>query len=95
MDTLTLVSGLFGSGAAAMLLVQVVKQFLGSISDRYGTLVTQIVLLVVSFGVAAGAMALNLLPHDTLVAVGGVFASAMAIYEILWKGLIQQAVMGK
>lgn len=94
-NLLTLVSALFGTGAAAMLIVQLVKKGLTAISNRYGALVTQVVLLGVSFVVALGAMALRLLPQDILISAGAVFASAMAIYEILWKGLIQQALQGK
>lgn len=95
METLTLVSSLFGAGAGAMVLVQLVKKLLGKIEGKYGTLITQAVLLAASFGVALLGVAFKLLPQDIVIAVAGVFGSAMAVYEVLWKGLCQQAIKGE
>jgi predicted tellurium resistance membrane protein TerC len=95
MDTLNLISALFGGGAFAVLVMQIAKKALKDINDRYGALATQIVLFAVSFLIALGGVLLKFLPQHLVLATVGVFTSAIAIYEVLVKGFVQQALLGK
>lgn len=95
MTALSLVTSLVGTGLVSSLFLQAFKQLLNKVSARYGSLATQILLLVISFVVALGAIAFNLLPQNIVEATLATFASAIAVYEILWKALFQQAIAGR
>jgi hypothetical protein len=95
MDTLNLVSALLGTGAVSVLVVQLLKKLAEGLSIRYGSLITQAILLAVSIVVASLGVIFNMLPQDIVVAVVGVFTSAIAIYEVIVKAVYQQAIKGQ
>jgi hypothetical protein len=95
MDTLNLVSALLGTGAVSVLVVQLLKKLAEGLSIRYGSLITQAILLAVSIVVASLGVIFNMLPQDIVIAVVGVFTSAIAIYEVIVKAVYQQAIKGQ
>ncbi len=89
------ISFLLGGSVLAVLLVQILKDVLGKVSNRYGALISQITLLIVAFGIAGVGVLLQLLPPDVLTATGTIFVSAMACYEVLYKSIYQQVIKGQ
>lgn len=95
MDILQYIPNLLGGGLVAMLLVQLGKKLLKSVNDRYGALATQALLLVASILVAVAGWFINLLPAEFVQTTVTIFASGMIVYEVLWKALFKEAVMGE
>lgn len=91
----TLLAQLSGFGLVASLLVQALKTIYGGLSERFGALISQLVLLAVSLVVAAVAAYLNYLPVQFTEGVLAIFATAIVIYEFVYKAVIQQAIRGK
>ena len=94
MDTLTIVTFLAGGSLVASLLVQLLKQGLSSISERWGALVTQAVLLVISLIIAGLLTASSLLPEAWLTTAGIVFMGAVTLYEVLYKAVWNNLIKG-
>jgi hypothetical protein len=92
---LATISQLAGAGLVATLLVSVLKNAYKGLSDRYGALISQVVLLIVSVLIALAGAYIKLLPANVLEFALGVFASAMALYEIAYKAIFEQAIKGK
>lgn len=86
---------LLGGSAVAILLVQVLKQLTDGLSKRFGSVITQLVLLVVAIIVAAVGKFFNMLPDDITSAVLQIVTGAIAGYEILIKAVYQQAIRGE
>ncbi len=95
MDFNSFVMFITGGSLLAALATGVLKQVLKNVNDRWGSLMTQILLFVVSVVIAILFTASSLLPTVWLVTAGSIFAGAMIIYEVLYKALWQQAVQGK
>lgn len=93
MDLITFISG--GSLIATILINLFKKWIKTNIEPRWGDLGTQVALLAVSVGLVAVGSLINLLPADFLKAAGGIFIGSGAIYQILWKSIIQKSVLGK
>jgi len=87
-------SFLLGGSVVAVLAVQILKDLYGKVSQRWGSLIAQLSLLIVSFAVAGIGAAFQFLPPQIIETTGIIFASAMAIYEVLYKALYQQAIKG-
>ena len=95
MDVTLIVGFLTGGSLVASLLVSLLKSALSGISARWGSLATQGVLLVTSLIVAFGLFAVGFLPQYYLEVTGAIFAGAIAIYEVLYKAIYQQAIKGQ
>jgi hypothetical protein len=91
---MTDVTFLLGSSVIAVLCVQVLKDLLGKVENRWGSLISQLTLLVVSFGIAGFGVLFNRLPPEIINTTVLIFASAMAIYEVCFKALYQKAIKG-
>lgn len=85
---------LLGSSLVAVLIVQVLKDLFGKLQGRFGAIWTQVILLAVSFGVAGIGVLIHGLPPEIINITGIIFASSIAIYEILYKAIYQQAIKG-
>jgi len=83
-----------GGSLLAVLCLQVIKELLGKIENRWGKTITLLVLLIVSFGIAGSGALMNLLPTEVLTMTGSIFAGAIAIYEVLYKALYRSAIKG-
>lgn len=86
---------ILGGSVVAVLLVQILKAIIGKIEGRYGTLLTQFILLCVSFFIAGLGAVIKLLPPEILQGTIDVAVGAVAIYEVIYKGIWQQAIRGK
>jgi len=91
MDT-TFISFIGGGSLVAVLLVNVLKTSLEGISERWGALATQCVVLGVSLVIALILGASTLLPQGALETMGQIFVGAIAIYEVLYKAIWQKAI---
>lgn len=89
MDTTALIGFLGGGSAVAVLLVNILKTSLKGISERWGSLATQLILLVVSIVIATIIGASSLLPQNVLVTTGQVFVGAIALYEVFYKNYLK------
>lgn len=94
MDTTTLITFLGGGSAVAVLLVNILKTSLQGISERWGALATQCILLAVSLIVALILGASTLLPQSVLLTTGQIFVGAIALYEVLYKSIYLKAING-
>lgn len=95
MDITSLVMFFGGGSLVAALVTGILKKVLGGVSDRYGSLASQVVLFVVSLAIASLMTASALLPHQVVLITVGIFLTAMGIYEVLYKAVWQQAIQGK
>jgi len=86
---------LLGSSVVAVLVVQILKDVVGKIEGRFGKLYTQLLLLSVSFAVAGIGSLVGKLPPEILQITGIIFASGMAIYEVVYKALYEKAIKNK
>lgn len=85
---------LLGTSVVAVLIVQVLKDIFGKVSDRWGALMAQLSLLAVSFGLAGIGVLVGKLPPHIIATTLAVFAGAISIYEVFWKMLYQDVVKG-
>lgn len=95
LDVTNLITTLTGSGIVAALILQFAKQLWADASARFGSLFTQIGLLVICIIIAILAYFFNFLPTNIVVFITGTFATAITIYETVYRAVIQQAIMGK
>lgn len=93
--TTSLVAFLTGGSVVASVILSSLKKLWSSVSDRYGSLATQLGLLVVCVAVSGIAWIFQFLPMNIVVASGSIFAGSMLLYEVVYKALFQQAIMGK
>jgi len=84
-----------GGAIVASLLVQVVKVIGGKIEGRWGSLVSQVVLLLASFFVAGVGAAIKLLPPEILNTTITIAVSGMAVYEVVWKAIYKEGIRGE
>lgn len=87
-------SFLLGSSVIAVLLVQVGKDLLGRISNRWGALASQVTLLIVSFVLAGIGAFFQVLPQQIVTTTTTIFASSMVLYEVLYKALYVGVIKG-
>ena len=85
---------LLGSSLVALLLVQVLKELFTKVSARWGALIAQVLLLVVSIVVAGIGILFGQLSPRVLETVIAVFGSAMVMYEVFYKAIYQKAILG-
>ena len=78
---------LVGGGILASVIIQTLKALLGKVEGRWGSLVTLLVLLAASFGIAGLGAAFKLLPQQIIDATLAVFATAVVVYETLYKAI--------
>jgi hypothetical protein len=95
MTTTTLIAFLTGSSVVASLITGLLKKGLKDISDRWGSLVTQVVLFLVCLVIAALLWASSFVPENIMLVATAIFAGSIAIYEVLYKAILQQLLMGK
>ncbi len=95
METLQLVTFLGSGSLAAMLIIQVAKKLWKDVQDRFGSLVTQIALLIVSAVIAVAMWYAQFLPAEFLTNTAIIFATAITLYEVFYKAIVQQALLGK
>lgn len=87
MNTLTLLSFIGGGSLVASLLLQSLKGVLDQVESKWGDLVKQIVLFVISLAVAGVLTASTLLPESWLMVTGAIFAGSVSIYEVFYKAI--------
>ncbi|MFA5652273.1 MAG: hypothetical protein WC933_02825 [Candidatus Paceibacterota bacterium] len=85
---------LLSGSVVAVLLVQVLKDLFGIVSKRWGALLAQFTLLVISFGIAGVGVLFQKLPPEIIESTFAVFASAMVVYETIWKAIWKDAIKG-
>jgi hypothetical protein len=84
---------LVGSSAFATLFVQLVKKYVKEIVEpRFGTLGVQAVLVAVALLLAVLGRIVQLLPANVIETAGAIFAMSLVIYEVLVKGLVNDAI---
>ena len=86
---------LLGSSAIAVLWVQIAKDLLGRISGRWGALIAQLSLLVVSFAIAGVGALVGVMPPEFVETTMTIFVSAIAIYETLYKNIYLKVIKNK
>ena len=89
------ISFLLGGSVVAVLLVQLIKTAYGKVEGRFGSLITQLIVLAASFIVAGAGMAFRLLPPQIIQVTTEITVGAIAIYEILYKAIFVQALQNK
>jgi len=95
MDTITLLTFLGGGSLAATLIIQLAKKLWADVETRYGSLVTQLALLIVSAVIAVAMWYMQFLPANFVENAGIIFAGAITLYDVFYKAIVQQALMGK
>lgn len=94
-NTTLIIEFLSGGSLVAALLMQLLKSTLNGISARFGALASQVLLAVISLLVALGLLGVGFLPQWFLASAGAVFAGSMMLYEVLYKAVICNAILGK
>lgn len=93
--TMPIVTFLAGGSVLAAVVTQFAKKILTSVSDRWGSLATQILLFVVSLVVASGMYFFQFIPTNILVAASAMTGGAVFLYEFAYKAIWQQAISNK
>jgi len=75
--------------------VNLLKVLYGKVSERWGALIAQVSLLCVSFAVAGVGAMLGALPPQMYQTTLTIFVSGMAVYEVVYKAIIQKAILNK
>lgn len=84
------------SGIIVSVVVGLLKKVITDyISPRFGSLGVQLFVLLVSFAVAGFGAGLSLLPAEILSTTALIFASAISVYEVVWKALFEETIKGK
>jgi hypothetical protein len=92
----TFLSFLLGGSVLATLVVGSLKNFLKEkINDRYGSLAVLVVLFLVSLVIAGLGYTWELLPVNITYAIGIIFTSAITVFQVFYKALYQEALLGK
>lgn len=85
-----------GSSIVAAIIVQLIKGFIKKvIAPRFGDLGVQVVLFIIALIIAGLGLWVKVLPENVLLTAGQIFAGAMLIYQILWKAIINEMILGK
>ena len=85
-----------GSSVLAVIVIGLLKKLIKEwVEPRFGDLGINITLLAVSFIISLLAKFVNLLPQHILIAVTEIFVGSIAIYQVIWKAVVQKAILGK
>lgn len=87
MNTLILVSFIGGGSLVASLLLQSLKGVLDNVESKWGSLVKQIALFIISLTIAGVLTASTLLPESWLMVTGAIFTGAVSLYEVFYKAI--------
>jgi hypothetical protein len=82
-----------GSGIVASLLLAIITKLLGKIEGRFGSLITQLALLIFCIIVVSVVYAFNVfIPENILKVIWFIFSSGIAFYEVIFKSIYQKAI---
>jgi len=84
-----------GGSILASFLTKALASFLASIKAKYGDLVSQFLLLVISFALAGVAIGFGLLPAKIVEMTAVIFGGAIVLYDVLYKAVYQQLIKGE
>ncbi len=92
----TVVLFLASGSVVASLILSTLKDFIKThISPRFGDIGVLVVLFIISFVVSGAIFAFQYIPSNILTIAGVIFSGAIAVYQVLYKAIIRQAIMGK
>ena len=86
---------LLTSSVIAILWVQMAKDLLGKISNRWGATMAQFSLLVASFAIAGVGALVGVMPPEFVETTMTIFVSAISVYEILYKNIYLKVIKNK
>lgn len=95
MDITTIAVFIGGGSVVATLVTAIFKKAFAKVSAKYGAIVAQVLLLVVSVAISFLVFGAQFVPAEILAAAGAIFAGAMVIYEVFYKAIYQQTIKGK
>ena len=85
-----------GSSVAVALLMGWLKKFVKDVvSPRFGDLGVLFVLYAISLIIAVAGLLLKVLPADWVKVGSEIAVGALAIYQILWKAVVNKAILGR
>lgn len=90
------VTFLTGSSVAAVVIIQLIKKYIKNVlMPRWGQLGVLAALFVISLLLAGGGYLVQFLPGNVLLVAGQIAGGSIVIYQVLWKAIIQKAVLDK